>query len=343
LRSNTVQRGRGKRARLVAQAIPGGDEIQPNYTGQPLDGKSLLITRYGGGGDHLFLTAVVSELKHRYPTARISVGGAKPWRDVWRGSGLLEDYIPYPVPVVEIQKRDYYLNFEGTLEGRKEPGQAEEPRRENVYDLFFDLAGIGDAPDSRKVPILGTTPAGRAYADRVLKECRRPVICYQWEASVAHRTYPHSLSLKLLFELVKLGQVLLLGKRLPRPEHVPRGVFGLNTSRLEQAFGVLSKADLLVAPDSMFVHAAAAFGVPTVGIYGPIAAEARVRTYPKCYPVEGTAACGPCFTHAVRPCATPMYERQMETGKILGVWCKRMIIPVDDVTRTVKKVLREKV
>jgi len=33
----------------------------------------------------------------------------------------------------------------------------------------------------------------------------------------------------------------------------------------------------------------------------------------------------------------------METGKILGVWCKRMVIETDVVMRTVKKALRGKV
>jgi len=340
VRIETARKGRGKRARLVAQIVPGGDELTSTYHGQPLDGKSLLITRYGGGGDHLFLTALVAELKRRYPTARISIGGAKPWREVWRGSGLIEDYLVYPVPQVEVQKRDYYLTFEGTIEGRKE-GQEAEPRRENVYDIFFELAGCGDTPDSRKVPVLGTTPAGRDYADRVLKQCRKPVICYQWEASVVNRTYPHSLSLKLLFLLAQLGQVLLLGKRLPRPEFVPRGVLGLNTPRLEQAFGILSKSDLLVGPDSMFLHAAAALGVATVPIFGPISAEARVRTYPRCFPIEGAAECGPCFTHSVNPCKSPMYERKTDTGEVVGIWCKRMVIPPEKIADAARRALND--
>ena len=340
MRAETVKRGRRKRERLVAQAVPGGHEIEPSYTGQPLNGMSLILTRYGGGGDHLFMTAVVAELKRRYPTARITVGGAKPWREVWRGSGLIENYLTYPVPIVEIEKRDYYLTYEGTLEGRQELEKVEEPRRENVYDIFFDLAGLGDAPESARVPVLKTTPAGNAFAKRVLKGRRRPVIAYQWAASVPHRTYPYSLSFRLLAELVKLGDVFLLGKNLPRPEFVPRGAFGLNTPRLEFAFGFLAQADLLVAPDSMFVHAAAALGVPTVALYGPIAAAARVRTYPKCIPVEGAAKCAPCFTHSLYPCGQPSVECKIGTGEAVGVWCKAMVIQPDVILDVVKKALR---
>lgn len=64
---------------------------------------------------------------------------------------------------------------------------------------------------------------------------------------------------------------------------------------LLDAVALMSRCDLVVAPDSFALHAAAAVSVPSVGVFGPIGAEERCGTYPLASTIAAKLPCMPCW------------------------------------------------
>ena len=74
--------------------------------------------------------------------------------------------------------------------------------------------------------------------------------------------------------------------------------------QLRKAFALAHKCDVIIAPDSSFVHFAAAFDKPTIAIYGPIDGKVRTKSYPNCTYVDSrkSLGCLPCWRNENIPC-----------------------------------------
>jgi len=86
----------------------------------------------------------------------------------------------------------------------------------------------------------------------------------------------------------------LEGERIVKVEGLP----------MRKAFALAAACDAIVAPDSSFVHLAAALDVPCVGLYGPIDGELRTKHYPRCVflDVRSKLGCLPCWRNDRIPC-----------------------------------------
>ncbi|MEK9137009.1 MAG: glycosyltransferase family 9 protein, partial [Bacteroidota bacterium] len=73
---------------------------------------------------------------------------------------------------------------------------------------------------------------------------------------------------------------------------------------MRRAFALAAACDAIIAPDSSFVHLAAAFDIPCVGLYGPIDGHVRTQHYPKCryLDVRKKLGCMPCWRNEQIPC-----------------------------------------
>jgi len=277
------------------------------YRGQSLDGKRLLVARYGGGGDLMFITGLVRELKRRWPGAtRLDVICDRKWHFIWSTNRDVRRYMAYRrrFTVEEIEEHDYLLIFEGLIEADPAP-------RGNVYDLFYERAGIDPAtvPPGNKRPHWTPAPGDAKKARRLLRELGvedRPTVAVQWRSNSPIRTYPSRPLWQVCQELADAGcEVLILGRdrevpRWARGERVHR--LAENGARIEILAALVGMVDLLVGPDSFFTHLAAAVETPSVALYGPFTAESRVKYYPRCTTLEAKADCAPCFIHGHQPC-----------------------------------------
>ena len=74
---------------------------------------------------------------------------------------------------------------------------------------------------------------------------------------------------------------------------------------LRQAAALASGCRALVAPDSSFVHLAAALGLPAVGLFGPTDGAVRTSDYPdvRFVDVRRDLRCVPCWRNEEIPCA----------------------------------------
>jgi ADP-heptose:LPS heptosyltransferase len=102
-------------------------------------------------------------------------------------------------------------------------------------------------------------------------------------------------------------------------------------------FAVASMATAAVSADSFLVHLAGAYGVPTVGIWGPTRADLRVKYYPNHVPVFAKFACpmAPCLrtTREFPPYCPPSAEPR-KVCAVVGATTP------DDVIEALKRALR---
>lgn len=261
------------------------------YNGENLDKKTLIVWRPGGIGDDLFACAVIRYLKHLYPKSKISFGTNK------RFHGLLQDidYIDklYATPLEEetLNQFDYHLNFEGTVETSKD-------KEYNVYDMFFDHAGI----KSDTVPVEFKRPkiTFNSDADRkarnvlnydVVAKKDDVKVIVQVKSTAINRTYPYDKMMKTIYGLISCGiHVIIVGQAKDFPWD-PKSEFVTNLCgklKLEEIAALISKCNMVLSNDSAFGHLSAAFDIPNIILYSCFSHNSRSKYYPKVYPLECT-------------------------------------------------------
>jgi len=288
------------------------DPYYRKYDGHDLTGKSLLLFRYGGWGDLLFLTPLLRYLDTRYPGhGGLVVACGRQYESIYAHNPHVRRVLTYPVRLSEFERHDYHLFFEGTLETSADPDL-------HAVDLFARHAGVGDVGDRRldfAVPEADAAKAKNILRNELLfqKNDPRPLVGIHVHASSPVRNYPPDRTLALARELVAAGcLVLLLGSARDRAEADSAYKEGPPLMDLYNLCGrfktmaltaaIVARLDLLVGPDSSLVHVAGALDVPTVALYGPFPGAVRTRYYPRCVTLEGEAPCAPCFTHGHDPC-----------------------------------------
>jgi ADP-heptose:LPS heptosyltransferase len=102
---------------------------------------------------------------------------------------------------------------------------------------------------------------------------------------------------------------------------------------MRKAFALAAACDAIVAPDSSFVHLAAALDVPCVALYGPVDGAVRTKSYPRCVylDVRKKLGCVPCWRNDKIPCKLT----NLRTSACLAD------IAVHDIVTTLDKILQK--
>lgn len=149
---------------------------------------------------------------------------------------------------------------------------------ENFCDEFLKRRSIGKAGGGRR-PLVGIQPFSRdSYKDH-------PGIADVIDAIAKDHDV-------LIFHHISAG--------LPAGE-------GINTTAglsLGHSLALVSRIDALVSVDSAFLHAASAFDVPVVALFGPTDALTLTRHHRRVKPLwrKDTFACVPCWRHEDKAC-----------------------------------------
>jgi len=100
---------------------------------------------------------------------------------------------------------------------------------------------------------------------------------------------------------------------------------------IRKAFALAQKCDAIVAPDSAFIHFAAAFDLPTIALFGPIDGKVRTKHYQNCtyLSAKEILGCLPCWRNEEIPCKL--------TGMRTSECMKK--IPVNLITEILEKKL----
>ena len=150
---------------------------------------------------------------------------------------------------------------------------------ENFCDEFLKQRGIGGAGGGKR-PLVGIQPFSRdSYKDH-------PGIADVIDAIAKDHDV-------LIFHHISDG--LPEGERINTTAGLPLG----------RSLALVSRIDAMVSVDSAFLHAASAFDVPVVALFGPTDALTLTRHHRRVKPLwrKDSFACVPCWRHEDKACA----------------------------------------
>lgn len=280
----------------------------PGSDGKPLRSsaqKHVLITRAMGGiGDLLMMTPGLHALKRKHPHREIHLAVPRRFFPLFAGN---TDVRLIDIDDVKLDPTLYkrWLNFTDCPAARVEARTAPRVKQSRI-ELFARAMGIGPLALRRmdKRPRYFLTPEDRAFQDAFWREHKlngKIVIGVQLHADEVYRDYPHMK--ELVHRLAEQYEVLVFDSDK---------IFGVDNERviriegypLRKAFALAGACNAIVAPDSAFVHLAAALDVPCVALYGPVDGKVRTKHYPKCIylDVRKKLGCLPCWRNDRIPC-----------------------------------------
>ena len=293
---------------------------------------SFLITRAMGGiGDFLMMTPALHALRQKYPRSEIVLAIPKRYFPLFQGNAdvRLSDIENEQLDLSAYTK---WFNFTDCPAARVEARTAPKVKLSRI-EVFARSLGIGWLRRMRmdKRPRYVLTPEDRAFQRTFWREHDldgKIVLAVQLHADEVYRDYPYMKD--LIHRLARAYHVLVFdtetideceGERIVKVEKLP----------IREAFALASGCSLIVAPDSAFVHLAAAFEIPCVALYGPVDGEVRTKHYPKCVylDVRQKLGCVPCWRNDQIPCALT----GLRTSACLAD------IAIDDICTTVHSLL----
>ena len=285
------------------------------YNGEDLNGKTLLTLRSGGIGDLLFMTPAFKHIKEKYKDCKIMAAAGFSYKDVLFNNPHIDELYSMPFSTRILDMADYHLMFEGLIENNVLAQSI------NAYDLFTEAFKIKSSELTReeKQPIIVLKDEETDGAqDFLIKHLgtKKLLVGMQIETSTERRTFPHEKTIRLMKVLFEEDfNIVVFGGMRQRPlaesfsmelkkfHEDKRVVFlPLTNLTLRHNIAIASLVDIHINPDSAFVHIAAAFNIPQIGIYGPFPSKVRMFHFSNAIGLNAEVACAPCFKHGYWAC-----------------------------------------
>lgn len=264
-----------------------------------LTNKSLLVQRASGFGDMLWMSAVLKYIKDKYPSCKIGYSCSFDYVPILRLIPNIDKVVPIPVQASQLKNYDYHLSFMDSVENR-----LGEETDENSYEAFYKTLGAADVSDEYKRPYV---------KDITTKDIGKgPIVGIQPLAQSQIRDLPRPLVIDFIKEMNKRGYhvIMFTNKNEHRLIDLRNVVKDLNVScsfehskdgDIYDSCKVLKSCEWLLTPDSAFAHIGPALGVKTISIYGPFAAESRMKYYLNNWAIDTRPSCR-CRLHTPGIC-----------------------------------------
>ena len=291
--------------------VPAGETEHERAAGDPRQAfpagrrRRILITRAMGGiGDLLMMTPGIHELKRRHPGREIHLAIPRRYFPVFEGNA---DVTLVDIESDRLDAREYrrWLNFTDCPAARVESRTAPKVRRGRI-EIFARSLGLSPLAVHRmkKRPRYTVLPEERVFQQHFWEAHRlgqRKVVGVQLRSDEVYRDFPHMR--RLVARLARAYDVILFDAE-PITGYDERSVVLAAGLPMRSAFALASACDAIVAPDSSFVHLAAALDRPCVALFGPIDGALRTRHYPRCRTLDlkATLGCAPCWRNDEIPC-----------------------------------------
>jgi ADP-heptose:LPS heptosyltransferase len=259
---------------------------------------AILVTRAMGGiGDLLMMTPGLCALARAYPEAEIHFAVPRQFFPLLAGN---REFSCIDIESASLDPGRYRAWFDLTdcpaarFEGRHVPNV-----RVGRIELFARAFGfpVRKVRGAAARPRYVVSPAEQHAAEQEvapLRRAGRPLVGLQWQAADSYRDYPHNDELLRL--LAARCNVLVFGTRgLPVAASEAVRVVA---RPLREAFALAAQCDVLVGPDSSFLHLAGALEKPMVLVAGPVNGVLRAKPYPSVVPIVPSRRdfpCAPCW------------------------------------------------
>jgi len=278
------------------------------YSGQEVEGKTILVFRTGGIGDLLFIQPNLNYLKSKYDCF-IKFACGPQYQSMVETWDCVDEVLDLPFETQHLHKSDYHMLFEGVIE------RCRQAETVNAYNLFSTWLGL-NLPDSLLIP-------KQEPKIEMIDECmeilegwnlsNESFILTQLRASSPIRTPRPQFWLNVIDELTDKGHNIVLTDNPRQSEAVaefisltknPDKVFNFceHSKSLDYSIAVTKFAKMTLTTDSAFSHIAASLNVPCFGVFGPFPGYIRLKTYPRSYWVDAQKECAPCFIHSQEAC-----------------------------------------
>ena len=184
----------------------------------------------------------------------------------------------------------------------------------STMDSYLELAYLLGCPRRTPHLDLATLPEDEAAADNVWRRLRLPpgkevVVCHNaggWGGRASSKAWPNAHFAELAYRIAtRLGKSVLVlcgpGERAAAADIALRAAHPQVKSLADQTLGIgLTKAcvrrsRLMISTDSGPRHFAAAFGVPTITLYGPTHQAWGDTHYSHAIDLQEEVPCGPCM------------------------------------------------
>jgi ADP-heptose:LPS heptosyltransferase len=242
--------------------------------------------------------------KKKHPTEEIHLAIPKRYFPVFQHN---PDVTLLDIEADGVQHYSYrkWFNFSDCPAARVESRTAPKVRKSRI-DLFARGLRLGSYAinNMEKRPRYFVSDDERAFQQQFWKENNLDgtrVVGVQLHSDEVYRDYPHmkhlTMRLALEYRVLVFDTESIAGfqhDRITKVEGLP----------IRKAFALVAACDAIVAPDSAFVHLAAAFDIPTVALCGPVDGAIRTMHYPKCVylDVREKLGCMPCWRNDKIPC-----------------------------------------
>lgn len=254
--------------------------------------KKILVARCGALGDLLMLTPTFREMKRRWPKCHVTVATFPRYRGVLANNPHVDAFLDYPVVEEAMDGYQGIVWLEDAVE--RNPDARTMP----VIDALARRFGL-EIPDHRLEFAL--FDAERMAAEDAFPRTGKRRVGIQTRASARYKSYGQQEMDQVAMLLYKHGwEVFLFGNpgELNAPDDMPGLVNVTKVAKtVRESAAIAATCDVIVSPDSFFVHLAAALDLPCVALYGPFPAKLYTAHYPKCRAIQGKGACSPCFHH----------------------------------------------
>ena len=269
------------------------NEVKP---GMDLNGKKVIVERYGGIGDILCSLPAIYELRKANPTVTIGYMCSHSYSNILYNfpqliDGALNNIVLYDT----VKHFTHFVSLEKLVERCDDPDK-------HIHDIYADA--LNQTVDLNSVA--GVISLNKAANSTF----QRTGIGVQYSTNAMVRDY----DLEKFIEFINLfadaypNEVIhLLGApddyltvnyiQSRTDGRVLANGCGRNKMGFMESLDLVSTLKMVVAPDSSMIHFAGFTNTPMIGLYGPFASATRMSRYYHAIGIDGNTECGPCMRH----------------------------------------------
>ena len=284
----------------------------------PFRGGILVTRAMGGIGDILMMTPGLRALARRHAPRKVYFATQRGFLPLFDGNldvvALDIEGEPLPLPAF---RRWYDLTDcpAARVESRTVPNV-----RRNRIDIFARAIGISRARlwATGRIPVYAVSAEEAQFAREFVARhaaAGGPRIAVHLHSADTYKDYLRMP--ELVEQLAQLGTVFLFHGE-PIAGFDIGGVVKVDSLPLRRAIAVAAECDLVIAPDSAFVHVAAALGRPVLALFGPTDGRVFTRRYPLAWHLDARKelACVPCWRNESIACALTQGRRSACMGAV---------------------------
>lgn len=279
-------------------SIPGNVSLLDNRFRQyninmDCNDKSILFLRTAGGGDMLFLSAIINYIKVKYPKVTIDFCCIEEQSEIAKLILGVDNVLPMPLNSKDFHKYDFHFEISGLIEHNDINSNT------NVYDVLFQHLGIEDCSTIEK-------KYKKPYIKTIERyDIKEKTIGIHPFANDNIRQLDIGLINLVIDKLIMLGYfIIIFSSKEEKEIYSPffhKNVIWTAGKSFSDITNMLSSLELVICSDSLFLHLCQAIGVHTLSIHGPFSSESRVKYYTNLTYIDTFPDCR-CSLHGVGKC-----------------------------------------